>query len=87
MIMENLDSVFKWIKTATKQQRHSDAIEAFAKDNYTIFMQFHQKTEGIVNNPEGSEEYNKAKEELSTFINNNKDTFQPLLEAIKAQIN
>lgn len=83
--MEDYNFIFNWLKNATKEQRHIDEVEAFAKKHPIIFMKFHKKSKGIVANEENSEAYMVAKSELTTLFNENKEVFEPVFQAIKTK--
>ena len=46
--MNNYDYMFRWIKNATKPERHIDEMETFAKKHPMIFMKFHKESENDV---------------------------------------
>ena len=77
------DYMFEWLKTATKEQRHCDEMEDFSRKHPVIFMKFHMISKHIVHDDINSEEYKKAKEEITELIIKNEDKFKPVLEAIK----
>lgn len=59
---DKYDYVFKWIKNATKPERHIDEVEAFAKKHPVLFMKYHKLFNPIVNHSETDPEYIEAKE-------------------------
>ena len=40
--MDKYDCVFRWLKNASKAERHIDEMEYFAKKHPMIFMKFHK---------------------------------------------
>ena len=46
--MEKYDYVFRWLKKATKPERHIEEMETFAKKHPIIFMKFHKESSSIV---------------------------------------
>lgn len=86
MNMQQYDDIFQWIKHATKAQRHIPEMEDFAKKHPIIFMKFHTKTKGIIGHDSGTEEYEKSKRELIELFEQNKQTFDPLLEVIRSNL-
>ena len=81
--MNKYDDIFKWIKNATKQERHIEEMESFAKKYPDIFWKFHTATSGIVDNEVDSSEYIKAKEELTKLFDENESSFNEIFEVIK----
>lgn len=77
------DYMFEWLKTATKQERHCDEIETFAKKHPLIFMKYHMYCKGIVQNDINTENYQKSKENMIKLFDSNKDDFKPVFEAVK----
>ena len=62
--MDKYDYVFRWLKNASKSERHIDEMESFAKKHPIIFMKFHKESGAIVKCEENDPKYIKAKEEL-----------------------
>lgn len=85
--MDKYDYIFRWLKNATKPERHIDEMEAFAKKHPIIFMKFHRASSKIVNNDLNDEKYIKAKEELIKLFEENEDDFKPVFEAVKSKFN
>lgn len=85
--MDKYDYVFKWLKNATKPERHIDEMEAFAKKHPIIFMKFHKESSKIVNNDVNDKRYIKAKEELIKLFNENEEDFRPVFDAVKSKFN
>ena len=73
---DKYDYVFKWIKNATKPERHIDEVEAFAKKHPVLFNP-------IVNHSETDPEYIEAKEKLIKLFSENEEDFKPVLDAVK----
>ena len=55
--MDKYDYVFRWMKNATKAERHIDEMEAFAKKHPIIFWKFHRASKGIIENDVNDEKY------------------------------
>ena len=53
----NYDYIFKWLKNATKEERHINEMESFAKKHPIIFMKFHTLSKRIVDFEENNKEY------------------------------
>lgn len=85
--MDKYDYVFKWLKNATKPERHIDEMEAFAKKHPIIFMKFHKESSKIVNNDVNDKRYIKAKEELIKLFNENEEDFRPVFDSVKSKFN
>lgn len=77
------DFMFNWLGTSTKEERHCEKIESFAKNYPSIFMEFHEKCVKLSINEKGSEAYIQAKMELVELFNDNKEVFEPVLKKIK----
>ena len=60
--MEKYDYIFRWLKNASKAERHIDEMEDFAKKHPIIFMKFHKYSRDIVERNEDDEKYIKASE-------------------------
>ena len=80
---DKYDYVFKWIKNATKPERHIDEVEAFAKKHPVLFMKYHKLFNPIVNHSETDPEYIEAKEKLIKLFSENEEDFKPVLDAVK----
>ena len=59
--MDKYDYVFRWMKNATKAERHIDEMETFAKKHPIIFWKFHRASKGIIENDVNDEKSLKAK--------------------------
>ena len=46
--MDKYDYIFRWLKNASKPERHIDEMEHFAKKHPIIFMKFHKESGAIV---------------------------------------
>ncbi len=77
------DYVFEWLRTATKEERHCKEIESFAKKHPILFMKFHKPMRVIVGSELDSQEYIKAKEDVTNLFSKNEDAFKEIFEAIK----
>lgn len=77
------DYMFDWLRNATKEERHCEEIESFAKKHPVLFMKFHLHSKKIVHEDINSEEYLKAKEELTHLFMKNEDEFKSVFEAVK----
>lgn len=75
--------VFEWLKTATKEERHCQEMESFAKKHPILFMKFHLSCKNIVHDDINSESYLKSKEDLTKLFSKNEKDFQDVFEAIK----
>lgn len=84
---QNYDYFFKWLKYATKEERHIEEMESFAKKHPLIFMKFHMISKDIVKFEEDNKEYIVAKEKISDLINENEDKFRTILEVVKNKFN
>ena len=85
--MEKYDYVFRWLKKATKPERHIEEMETFAKKHPIIFMKFHKEGNSIIKYDECDPKYIKAKEELIKLFNENQSSFEPVFEAVKNKFN
>ena len=85
--MDKYDYVFRWVKNATKAERHIDEMESFAKKHPIIFWKFHKASSGIVDYEENDPKYIEAKEELTKLFNENEEDFKPIFETIKSKFN
>lgn len=85
--MNNYDYMFRWIKNATKPERHIDEMETFAKKHPIIFMKFHKESSGIVKNEENDPKYIKAKEEITKLFDKHQEDFKPVFDAVKSKFN
>ena len=85
--MDKYDYVFRWLKSATKPERHIDEMESFAKKHPIIFMKFHKESSKIVNNDADDVKYIKAKEELTKLFDENEENFKPVFDAVKSKFN
>lgn len=81
--MEKYDYVFRWLKKASKPERHIEEMETFAKKHPITFMKFHKSSAAIVKNEETDDNYIKAKEELTKLFDENENDFKPIFDAIK----
>ena len=59
--VNNYENIFRWMKKATKTERHIEELELFAKKHPIIFMKFHKYSRDIVERNEDDEKYIKAK--------------------------
>lgn len=75
--------MFEWLRNASKEERHCQEIEDFAKRHPIEFMKFHQKSKSIVNDDINSEKYLKAKEELNKLFSEHEEDFLQVFEAVK----
>lgn len=85
--MEKYDYVFRWLKKATKPERHIEEMETFAKKHPIIFMKFHKECNAIIKYDESDPKYIKAKEALIKLFNENQNSFEPVFEAVKNKFN
>lgn len=85
--MDKYDYIFRWLKNASKQERHIEEMEAFAKKHPIIFMKFHKESSKIVNNDVNNEKYIKAKEELIKLFDDNEENFKSVFDAVKSKFN
>ena len=85
--MDKYDYVFRWLKNASKPERHIDEMESFAKKHPMIFMKFHKESGAIVKCEENDPKYIKAKEELTKLFNENEEDFKPVFDAVKSKFN
>ncbi|MDU2122018.1 MAG: hypothetical protein E7E64_05725 [Clostridium celatum] len=85
--MDKYDYVFKWLKNASKGERHIDEMEYFAKKHPMIFMKFHKLSRLIVKCEENDHKYIKAKEELSKLFDENAEEFKAVFAAVKSKFN
>lgn len=85
--MDKYDYVFRWLKNASKAERHIDEMESFAKKHPMIFMKFHKSSGAIVNYEESDSKYIKAKEELTKLFDENEESFKQVFDAIKSKFN
>lgn len=83
--MGKYDYIFKWLKNASKAERHIDEMESFAKKHPMIFMKFHKYSRDIVEKNENDEKYLKAKNELEELFDQHSSEFLPVLQAIKSK--
>ena len=77
------DYVFEWLRTATKEERHCKEMESFAKKHPILFMKFHKPMRIIVNNDINSQEYIKAKEDVTNLFSKNESAFKDFFEAVR----
>lgn len=87
IILEKYDYVFRWLKKATKPERHIEEMETFAKKHPIIFMKFHKEGNAIIKYDESDPKYIKAKEALIKLFNENQSSFEPVFEAVKNKFN
>ena len=66
--MNNYENIFRWMKKATKAERHIEELELFAKKHPIIFMKFHKEGNAIIKYDECDPKYIKAKEELINYL-------------------
>ena len=85
--MDKYDYVFRWLKKATKPERHIEEMETFAKKHPIIFMKFHKECNAIIKYDESDPKYIKAKEALIKLFNENQNSFEPVFEAVKNKFN
>lgn len=85
--MEKYEYVFRWLKKATKSERHIEEMERFAKKHPIIFMKFHKESSAIVKYDETDPKYINAKEELIKLFNENEEDFKLVFEAVKSKFN
>ena len=83
----NYDYFFKWLKQATKEERHIPEMESFAKKHPIVFMKFHTLSKGIVDYEENDKEYLEAKEKITNLIEENKEKFKEATDAVKNKFN
>lgn len=85
--MDKYDYVFRWMKNATKAERHIDEMEAFAKKHPIIFWKFHRASKGIIENDVNDEKYIKTKEDLTKLFDENEEDFKEIFDVIKTRFN
>lgn len=85
--MEKYDYIFRWLKNASKAERHIDEMEDFAKKHPIIFMKFHKYSRDIVERNEDDEKYIKTKNELEKLFNQHSSDFSSVFEAVKSKFN
>ena len=85
--MDKYDYVFRWMKNATKAERHIDEMESFAKKHPIIFWKFHKASNGIIENDVNDEKYIKAKEELTKLFDENEKDFNEIFNVIRSKFN
>jgi len=85
--MDKYDYVFRWLKNASKAERHIDEMEYFAKKHPMIFMKFHKLSGSIVKCEENDPKYIKAKEKLSKLFDENAEEFKVVFDAVKSKFN
>ena len=85
--MNNYENIFRWMKKATKTERHIEELELFAKKHPIIFMKFHKYSRDIVERNEDDEKYIKAKNELEKLFNQHSSDFSSVFEAVKSKFN
>ena len=85
--VNNYENIFRWMKKATKTERHIEELELFAKKHPIIFMKFHKECNAIIKYDESDPKYIKAKEALIKLFNENQSSFEPVFEAIKNKFN
>ena len=76
--MNNYENIFRWMKKATKTERHIEELELFAKKHPIIFMKFHKEGNAIIKYDESDPKYIKAKEALIKLFNENQSSFEPV---------
>lgn len=81
--MSSYEFMFKWMKQATKEERHIEEMESFAKKHPIIFMKFHRLSSEIVKNDETSQAYIKAKEQLNKLFTEHEEQFEPVFTVVK----
>lgn len=80
---EKYDFILKWTKNSTKEQHHIPEIEEFAKNNYKLFMIYHELSKPIIQYDENSSEYMEAKKKIVDLFDENEEDFKPFLNIIK----
>lgn len=85
--MDKYDYVFRWMKNATKAERHIDEMETFAKKHPIIFLKFHRASKGIIENDVNDEKYIKTKEDLTKLFDENEEDFKEIFDVIKTRFN
>ena len=85
--MNTYENIFRWMKKATKAERHIEELELFAKKHPIIFMKFHKYSRDIVERNEDDEKYIKAKNELEKLFNQHSSDFSSVFEAVKSKFN
>lgn len=85
--MEKYNYIFRWLKNASKPERHIEEMESFAKKHPIIFMKFHKYSQDIVANNEDDEKYIKAKVILEELFDENYEDFLPVFDAVKKKFN
>lgn len=84
MIMNNkYDFMFKYLHNATKEERHIEEMEAFAKKHPLLFAKCHFLFRPIVSDDENSKEYIEAKAKLEKIFEKNEEDFSTLFNAVK----
>ena len=83
--MDKYDYIFRWLKNASKPERHIDEMEHFAKKHPIIFMKFHKESGAIVKYEENDPKYIKAKEELIKLFDENEEDFKTVFNAVKSK--
>lgn len=84
--MKMYDYMFDWLRTATKEERHCEEMEAFAKKHPVLFMKFHTKSKNIIHDEIDSEKYLKAKQEITELFSKNEEAFCDVFEAVKKMV-
>lgn len=77
------DFMFKYLHNATKEERHIDEMESFAKKHPILFTKCHFLFRPIVSSDENSKEFIEAKEKLIKIFDKNEDDFAELFAVIK----
>lgn len=85
--MDKYDYVFRWLKNASRPERHIEEMEIFAKKHPIVFMKFHKESTGIVKYEEYDPKYIKAKDELTLLFDEHEEDFKPVFEAVKSKFN
>ena len=69
--LNNYENIFRWMKKATKTERHIEELELFAKKHPIIFMKFHKEGNAIIKYDDPTQKLNSIEERLVSFISNN----------------
>ncbi|SFU35635.1 hypothetical protein SAMN04487886_101135 [Clostridium sp. DSM 8431] len=82
-MINKYDFMFKYLHNATKEERHIDEMNNFAKQHPILFTKCHFLFRPIVNFDENSNEYKEAREKLEEIFNKNEEDFKELFDVIR----
>lgn len=80
---DKYDFMFKYLHNATKEERHIEEMESFAKKHPLLFTKCHFLFRLIVNANENSKEFIDAREKLEKIFDKNEDAFSDLFNVVK----